>query len=193
VEVKNFNLIIENTKNFQWYFKWLNSKKIVNVTRTYWSYKIEDLKSGLDSEKVKMINQHNFATTADLNAIRYESDIQYDCSKGIWNKIVSVPFLNPNGDIRFSLSYFIFEYHYKNFTYIKIHRGVVSISISLNKFDLKQCGASTLPNISYTEYNAEGINSISDFSQTSLVNLERDPFYNTDRCDRITTDVMGLF
>ena len=100
MEVKNFNLIIENTKNFQWYFKWLNSKKITNVTRANWNYKLDDLKSGLDAEKTKLINQQIFSTTADLNSIRYESDIQYDCSKGIWNKIVSVPFLNTNGDIR---------------------------------------------------------------------------------------------
>ena len=91
---------MENTKNFQWYFKWVNEKRVTNITRSNWVYQLEDLKSGLDSNQVKMINQQLYSTTSDLNLIRYVSDIQYDCSKGVWNKIVSVPFLHPNGDIR---------------------------------------------------------------------------------------------
>ena len=100
MEVKNFNQIIENTRNFQWYFKWLNDKKITNLTRANWAVELGDL-NGLDADKIKTLNQQLFATTADLNAIRYVSDIQYDCSKGIWNRIVSVPFLYSNGDIRY--------------------------------------------------------------------------------------------
>lgn len=157
LEVKNFNLIMENTRNFQWYFKWLNDKKISNLSLTKWEYKIDDLKAGLDSDKIRMINQQLLANTADLNTIRYESDIQYDCSKGIWNKIVSVPFLNPNGDIR----------------------GVVSISISLNKFDLKQCGENPTDEI---ENENETI-----FKRSFLISRSRDPFYNTSKCDRATT------
>ena len=72
---------MENTRNFQWYFKWLNDKKISNLSLTKWEYKIDDLKAGLDSDKIRMINQQLLANTADLNTIRYESDIQYDCSK----------------------------------------------------------------------------------------------------------------
>ena len=154
MEVKNFNLIMENTKNFQWYFKWVNEKKVSNINRTHWVYQMDDLKNGLDSNQIRMLGQQLYSTTSDLNSIRYVSDIQYDCSKGIWNKIVSVPFLHPNGDIR----------------------GVVSISISLNKFDLKQCG--------------ESPNALNVSNQSFLIERERDPFYDTDKCDRVTTDVI---
>lgn len=107
-----------------------------------------------------MINDAHFATTRDLNTIRYESAVQYDCSKGIWNKIVSVPFLNTNGEIR----------------------GVVAISISLNKFDLKQCGDERL--ILANETDENGILN----KRNAFFDRERDPFYDTDRCDRISTN-----
>lgn len=54
------------------------------------------------------------------------------------------------------------------------NRGIVVISISLDKQDIKQCGNQTNHNSSYSA---------------------SDPFYNTDKCDRQTTDVnyMKLF
>lgn len=100
MEVKDFNFIIENTKNFQWYFKWVNEKKLYNFTKVNWIYKDDDLKNGLDVNQIKILNQMLYATTEDFNSIRYVTHITYDCSHGIWNRIVSVPFLNPNGDIR---------------------------------------------------------------------------------------------
>jgi hypothetical protein len=63
----------------------------------------------------------------------------------------------------------------------KISRGVVAISISLNNFDLKQCGVSH-ENETETEHNSENL-----FSDSS--SRDHDPFYDTDMCDRDTTQV----
>lgn len=41
-----------------------------------------------------------YPTAIDLNNTRYISDITYDCLKAVWNRIVSVPFVYPNGEIR---------------------------------------------------------------------------------------------
>lgn len=62
-----------------------------------------------------------------------------------------------------------------------IKRGVVSISVSLNKFDLKQCGKED--SINNTNDNLE----LSNISQSSQI--QNDPFYNTDECNRETTQV----
>ena len=67
---------------------------------------------------------------------------------------------------------------------------MVSISISLNKFDLKQCGESPIINTTENEIvDLEAQNRINSY----LFNRDRDPFYGTDKCDRITTDVIKKF
>lgn len=69
-----------------------------------------------------------------------------------------------------------------------ICRGVVSIAISLNKFDLKQCGKSPIPD------ESEPIEEESHYTTNHYINAtnpsSRDPFYGTDKCDRTTTDVV---
>ncbi|RNA23662.1 G-coupled receptor -like protein [Brachionus plicatilis] len=149
IEVKDFKQILENTKNFQWYYKWLTDKrKLVNVSKINWIYKSDDLKNSLEGSQAKAYSQFVYPLTVELNNIRFVSNITYDCLSGIWNRIVSVPFFDANGDIR----------------------GVVSISISLNNFDLKQCGES--------EDAEEDSNSTEKYD---------DPFFNTDKCDREST------
>lgn len=32
---------------------------------------------------------------------RFVSGVTYDCSNTVWNRVVSVPFMFPNGDIRY--------------------------------------------------------------------------------------------
>ena len=75
-----------------------------------------------------------------------------------------------------------------------IYRGVVSIAISLNKFDLKQCGKSPL--VAESEINFE--NGVENHYTTNhFINTTTpsspDPFHGTDKCDRITTDVIIIF
>ncbi|CAF0705407.1 unnamed protein product [Brachionus calyciflorus] len=157
VEVKDFKQILENTKNFQWYYKWIFEKRsLMNLTNknNNWIYKLEDLKNSLDRNQLKMFDQFVYPMTGELNTHRFISNITYDCLSGIWNRIVSVPFFHWNGEIR----------------------GVVSVSISLNNFDLKQCGE--------TE-NTENDDSI--ISQNKTQKKYNDPFFNTDKCDRQTT------
>ncbi len=54
---------------------------------------------------------------------------------------------------------------------------MISVAISLNKFDLKQCGE---------EEKKEAEDGESSIKQ-------RDPFYGTDKCDRATTNVIYSF
>jgi hypothetical protein len=100
IEVNDFNQIIEKTKNFQWYFKWVTEKVQLNVSKS-WLYKQDGLKTSLDPGQFKQISQTFYPNTNELDSIRYVSDITYDCVKGIWNRIVSVPFFNLNGEIRY--------------------------------------------------------------------------------------------
>jgi hypothetical protein len=89
--------MIENTKNFQWYHKWVNDKRI-NLTKSNWKLKMEDLMKTVSDQN--QLKSYIYPSAQDLDSIRFISDITYDCLKGIWNRIVSVPFVYPNGDIR---------------------------------------------------------------------------------------------
>lgn len=122
---------------------------------------MDGLKSNLDNNQFKLYSQASFPNTVELDSIRYVSDITYDCLKGIWNRIVSVPFFNSNGETR----------------------GVISVAISLNKFDLKQCGDAD-------NGDEEMNNKLDKDNSTSFYNRYRDPFYGTDKCDRATTQVI---
>jgi hypothetical protein len=55
---------------------------------------------------------------------------------------------------------------------------------------LKQCGEST--DFENDENEDEEVNSSSLPSRPSLIHRERDPFYDTDRCDRDSTIVIHL-
>lgn len=103
MEVKDFQQILEDSKNFQWYNKWMSEKKLTNYTVTNWIYKYDDLKKGLDTSHINQLNQLVYPTMLDLNAQRFVTNITYDCLNGIWNRVVSVPFIHPNGDIRYIL------------------------------------------------------------------------------------------
>lgn len=119
------------------------------MSKTNWVYKSDDLKNSFDGSQAKVYNQFVYPLSVELNNIRFVSNITYDCLSGIWNRIVSVPFFDENGSIK----------------------GVVSISISLNNFDLKQCGES-------------------DEENSNLTEKYDDPFFNTDKCDRESTIVI---
>ena len=96
-------------------------------------------------------------------------------------------------------------YFYNKFFQLKpkpiIYRGVVSIAISLNKFDLKQCGKKLSdirksPLVAESEINFE--NGVENHYTTNhFINTTTpsspDPFHGTDKCDRITTDVIIIF
>ena len=101
MEIKDFQQILEDSKNFQWYNKWMSEKKLTNYTVTNWIYKYDDLKKGLDTSHINQLNQLVYPTMLDLNAQRFVTNITYDCLNGIWNRVVSVPFIHPNGDIRY--------------------------------------------------------------------------------------------
>jgi hypothetical protein len=76
----------------------------MNFSRANWMDKMDDFKEGFDLFQIKQIQQLIYPTALDLNASRYVSNITYDCLKAIWNRIVSVPFLYPNGEIRYFLN-----------------------------------------------------------------------------------------
>jgi len=65
------------------------------------------------------------------------------------------------------------------------YRGVAAVSISLNNFDLKQCGAKDAP-LSYNEITS---NKTEPAPKVVKSPSEQDPFYGTDKCDPITTEV----
>ena len=68
----------QDEKSFEWFRKWLLS----DMTTTF----------GLN------LNQpYDFNT---FNSIKYLSGISFDCLNSVWKQVVSVPFLNQNGDIR---------------------------------------------------------------------------------------------
>lgn len=101
IEIKDLQQILEDSKNFQWFHKWMSEKKLANYTVMRWNYKMEDLKKGLETSQINMLNQLVYPTTLDLNAQRFVTNITYDCLNGIWNRVVSVPFIQPSGEIRF--------------------------------------------------------------------------------------------
>lgn len=163
IEIKDFQQIIEDSKNFQWYNKWIAEKKLSNYTTTNWIYRNDDLKKSFDPTQVKLFNSMAYPpTTLDLNSQRFATNITYDCLIGIWNKVISVPFIYPGGDIR----------------------GVVSISISLNNFDLKQCD-----NINGTLEMEKNKSTPSDELAEMTRTKGGDPFYGTDKCQDVSTEV----
>lgn len=101
MEIKDFQQILEESKNFHWYHKWIGEKKLNNYTLANWIYKIDDLKKSLDQGQSAQLGQMNYPTTLDLHAQRFVTNITYDCLNGIWNRVVSVPFIQPGGEIRF--------------------------------------------------------------------------------------------
>lgn len=68
------------------------------------------------------------------------------------------------------------------YCYYYYFRGVVSVSISLNNFDMKQCRSDE-----ENEETEDGDNK--DATTSSKSNRNRDPFYGTDNCDRVSTQV----
>ena len=64
-----------------------------------------------------------------------------------------------------------------------MQRGVVSISISLNNFDLKQCGAKPVSLVTGDEIEVQ------ETIIEKNVTME-DPFFGTDKCEKITTEVI---
>lgn len=179
LEIKDFQQILEDSKNFQWYNKWIGEKKLPNTITSNWIYKVDDLKKTFDTSQLTNFNQLTYPGTLELNAQRFVTNITYDCLNGIWNRVVSVPFIFPSGEIR----------------------GVVSVSISLNNFDLKQCGQDDDDD----EENSASIDAVtaennetlsaslkaSSHNTTSAKKADRrqDPFYGTDNCDRVSTQV----
>lgn len=84
-------------------------------------YKIEPIDSAWYS-KWSTISVGQTAQLQDIDAfdrIKFVSGAMFDCEKLTWYQVVSVPFIWPNGEIR----------------------GVVAISISLQEYDLEQCGS----------------------------------------------------
>lgn len=71
-------------------------------------------------------------------------------------------------------------------------RGVVSVSISLNNFDLKQCGDEDEneinPDLTSTSQDANHEN-MGLKNRTIKTNRNHGPFYGTDDCDRVSTQV----
>lgn len=72
-----------------------------------------------------------------------------------------------------------------------IFRGVVSVSISLNNFDLKQCGDDEeneindeLTSTIDANYENMGLK-----NRTIKTNRNHGPFYGTDDCDHVSTQV----
>lgn len=84
-------------------------------------YKIEPADSAWYSQWSIIIGEKT-VQLQDIDAfdrIKFVSGAMFDCEKLTWYQVVSVPFIWPNGEIR----------------------GVVAISISLQEFDLEQCGS----------------------------------------------------
>jgi hypothetical protein len=84
ISLQNYELDLEKSKNFQWYHVW--DTRPVSI----FSSKVMSSKSG------KIF----YPISSEFYANRYVSDVTYDCLKSVWNRIVSVPFFYPSGEIR---------------------------------------------------------------------------------------------
>ena len=91
VVVGDLKQVLENTKNFRWYYVWDSKTININLDRVY-------------SNKT---NQFFYPISSEFNKNRYVSAVTYDCFKTVWNRIVSVPFIYPNGEIRCISQHFI--------------------------------------------------------------------------------------
>ncbi len=77
--------------------------KHVNYTKSEreWSEEMSDLRNELNDPQVKGLNAAIVPTGIYLNKnYRYVSGVTFDCVNAVWNRIVSVPFTYPNGEIR---------------------------------------------------------------------------------------------
>ena len=109
------------TKNFAWFFKFITEGKTFAFNSTAsrqssaaagstsnpfshsavkWKEKFDLPTNEFDGNQVKQINQMTYPTAEVLNSQRYVSHITYDCLRAIWNRIVSVPFYYPSGEMR---------------------------------------------------------------------------------------------
>ncbi len=181
-----------DAKNFQWYFKWISDVKTVNLSKSEldWTDEIADLQDLLKERQIKELNSYLYPNANFLNKnYRYVSGITYDCVNAVWNRIVSVPFMYPNGEIRqvvlFAKSIRHKTQAEKNLILVLlsvvVRRGVVAVSISLNNFDLKQCDAKKKTD------DDDSIN----VTLNKQMAKESDPFLGTHRCDPVTT-VVGI-
>ena len=66
-------------KNFEWYLKWLGDSS--------------------SSSRLKLNQPYD---SNAFNSIKYLSGISFDCLNSAWKQVVSVPFLNQNGEIRYN-------------------------------------------------------------------------------------------
>ena len=93
------SFIEKNTKNYYWYYKWIEEVKSVNLTKSEveWEDEYTDLKPDVNMKSIRLLNPS--AQFLNKN-FRYVSGVTYDCSNAIWNRVVSVPYMFPNGEIR---------------------------------------------------------------------------------------------
>lgn len=101
----------------------------------------------------KSAAENSYPKSDQFDSAKHISDLAFDCEVSVWRQIVTVPFLYSSGQVR----------------------GYISYSVSMNSFDLKQCGVD-----SNTHQDTNGL----------IVNLDN-PFYNTDKCDRKTTECVN--
>ena len=73
----NFEMQNNDNKKLKWYYKWDSNK--------------QPLKSNNDSE---------YISSTQFDSIKYVSGITFDCETSMWKKVVSVPFVYPDGTIR---------------------------------------------------------------------------------------------
>ncbi len=147
ITIEELKLALDESKTTsEWYVKWLKQKQLSIASKTDWLFQTDEKTD--HAAQIKQLNQLSYPSAIELNSISYMSSVAYDFSKGIWNRIVSVPFVDSNSDIK----------------------GVVSVSVSLNKFDLTQCGS----------------------DDTSYLVTDQNGFlFNTDKCDRESTEVIN--
>ncbi len=98
--VRNVLSVIENSKNFNWYYKWVDDNRPINLTKFELDMTDEyyDLKPEIKEKKIEILTPS--AQYLNKN-FRYVSGVTYDCSNAVWNRVVSVPFIFTNGTIRF--------------------------------------------------------------------------------------------
>lgn len=91
IEIIKYKELYDNSAlNFKWYRRWFAENKPI------------EFKAKQQDYKLKLQNQIDIMhpTASDLNSIKFVSDISYDCLNAVWKRVVSVPFLYPNNEIR---------------------------------------------------------------------------------------------
>jgi hypothetical protein len=85
-----------------------------------WSEEMVDLRQELSDQQIKQLNQIVYPTATFLSKnYRYVSGVTYDCVNAVWNRIVSVPFMYPNGEIRY-VKYIIIFWNAQSLLVFKI-------------------------------------------------------------------------